>query len=138
MASRRDDKHGWVRDALADHGKSQKDLATAWGVDGAIVTRFIKTGEPELSMSRAEITANMIGMAFEEFRARIKEGLAPRTRAPLRPIAPAVARAQERATGAPDETREALAALREAVDRAQRALPPGSKIDLSIKLNDEG
>jgi hypothetical protein len=72
-------KHfGWLVTALSDRGHLQKDLAKEWGVDGAVVTRFISTGKPDLTPERQIALARMLGMDHNELIARMYEGVAPR------------------------------------------------------------
>jgi hypothetical protein len=45
-------KYGWLVTALADREHTQRDLATAWEVDDAVVSRFIATGKPKATAER--------------------------------------------------------------------------------------
>lgn len=124
------DKHGWLRQALADHGYQQKDLAKTWGIDPALVTRFIKTGFPELTNSRLQSLARMIGMPLNELSARVTEGVGPLRRyAP--PMPPVSARALP-----PQSADPILAELHEAVRGAQAARPE-YEIRVTITLRGE-
>jgi plasmid maintenance system antidote protein VapI len=46
MQARVVDRHRWLRDELMDKNLKQRDVARAWDVDDAVVSRFIKHGEP--------------------------------------------------------------------------------------------
>jgi hypothetical protein len=71
-------RFGWLVTALSDRGHMQKDLAKEWGVDDAVVTRFISTGKPDLTPERQIALAGMLGMDHNELIARMYEGVAPR------------------------------------------------------------
>lgn len=125
------DKHAWLRQALADHGYQQKDVAKAWGIDAALITRFIKTGLPELTNSRLQSLARMIDMPVAELSARLTEGVGPLRRT-LPPLPVTRARTEPAAT-----TDEILADLRDTVRRAQAALPNlVLKLTIEVRGND--
>jgi hypothetical protein len=46
--------HRWLRDPLTDKELTQRDVANALGVTDAVVSRFIRTGEPGLTVARLE------------------------------------------------------------------------------------
>lgn len=69
------DRHAWLKPALAQAGHLQKDLAFAWDVDQAVVSRFIKTGEPALTFDRAQALCRMLGISLDELNLRLQEGL---------------------------------------------------------------
>jgi hypothetical protein len=71
-------RFGWLVTALSDRGHMQKDLAKAWGIDDAVVTRFINTGKPDLTPERQIALARMLGLDHNELIARMYEGVAPR------------------------------------------------------------
>ncbi len=72
------DRHGWLRGALADAGLRQKDVAEMWSCDEAVISRFIKTGEPQLTFDRALQLSRKLNMSLDELTLRLDEGLAPR------------------------------------------------------------
>jgi hypothetical protein len=91
MAERKADRHGWIKTRLAERGYMQKDLVKAWGVTAAVVSRFIATGEPELTWDRAQSLSFMLDMSLDELKVRLTEGIAPRAAPPrLAPPARAV------------------------------------------------
>jgi hypothetical protein len=112
------DKHGWLRDALRDKSIRAKDLAEAWGVDDAVVSRFIKTGDPELTLVRALELCRLLGFDMPQLLGKM--GLhTPATKDVVK---------QEGSEGVQAE----LANLREATDRAGRVLPKGYQISVRI------
>lgn len=120
------DRHRWLRDALTDKGLRQKDLATRWQCDEAVVSRFIKTGEPELTYPRFEALTQILGIDRNELAARLAERPIPTKETYSHEPEPAPAPHRDGAAphlrAAPD-VRAVLDALRDAVDAAQRALP---------------
>jgi transcriptional regulator with XRE-family HTH domain len=65
--SRPTQSRAWIKDRLAEQGYSQRDLARAWGVSEAGVTRFcqgLENADPALS--RVVILAQMLGMTLDE------------------------------------------------------------------------
>jgi DNA-binding Xre family transcriptional regulator len=126
MAAKKE-RHAWIRDMLADRGLRAKDVATAWGVTDAVVSRFIKTGEPELTFDRATALCRMFGCTMDGLQIRIsgqatsfpfadkQKNPTFTTTAPLSADAAA-----------------ALADLREAANRAARTLPEGYQISVQI------
>lgn len=62
----------WVRDELTRAGRTQKDLAKAWGVSEASVSRWVEgTQNQDLPASRIWILGQMIGMPCEELIRRL-------------------------------------------------------------------
>lgn len=125
-------RHGWLRSALADKGLRQKDLAKLWGCDEAVVSRFVKTGDPELTWDRANTLSSKLGMSLEELKLRLQEGIAPRTRttAATRLVpngAPAVASV--------DDVAVAMADAKAAVQRLKELLPD-AQIVFQINLGE--
>ncbi len=123
------DRHGWLRGSLSDAGLRQKDVAEMWGCDEAVVSRFIKSGEPALTFDRALSLSKKLGMTLDELNVRLQEGLAPRKARP-QPIAPAVAKA-----AAGDDVSTAMLEAKAAVARLQELLPD-AKIIFQINLGD--
>jgi hypothetical protein len=132
------DRHGWLRDALSDKGYLQKDLATAWGVDGATPTTFIRSGKPELTFDRALVLAKMLEMPLDELQLRLQEGVPPgrRTAAPVIP-APRPPKAVKAAAEGeePGDKETALVALNKAVQHAIQALGV-SHIEVVLKYGE--
>lgn len=67
MSTRKNETNGWIRDALKQHGYSQRDLARAWGIADPSVSRFI-SGEEGVDppLSRAVTLATMIGITLDD------------------------------------------------------------------------
>lgn len=67
MVKRKGDRNAWVRDALKDRGYTQRDLARAWGVTEASISRFI-SGEEAVDppLSRSLALAAMLGIAIDD------------------------------------------------------------------------
>jgi hypothetical protein len=126
----KNDRHLWLRNALADKGLRAKDVASAWGVDDAVVSRFIKTGDPELTWPRAEALCRMLGIDMMQLQVKLSERLSARAAARMVPFAeapPAAAApahepmSRERSEHC-DEIIQALTHLQAAVDQASRLL----------------
>jgi hypothetical protein len=64
-------RHGWLVGALDDHGFQQRDLARAWKVDDAVVSRFINSGKPDLTPQRQMLLAQMLGMTNDQLLSRL-------------------------------------------------------------------
>lgn len=118
-------KHGWLVGALADKGLKQSDLAHEWGVDDAVVSRYISTGKPDLTPERQMILAQILSIDHNELMARLYEGLAPRRVIPrqLRPPTSPTATAL-----APSGAEAAWAEVRRAADHLQAALPDAAVV----------
>jgi hypothetical protein len=90
---RKQDRHGWIKTRLAERGYMQKDLVKLWEVTPAVVSRFIATGEPELTWERSHSLAAILDMSLDELKVRLAEGIAPRKSAkapaPLPALPPA-------------------------------------------------
>jgi hypothetical protein len=67
------ERHAWLRKALADRGYTAADLARAWKVDDAVPHRYIKTGEPKITVFRVNALAQLLEMAPKELLARLSE-----------------------------------------------------------------
>lgn len=63
----------WIRPALLDRGYQQKNIAQSWGVTHGQVSRFINYGHPELTLSRAVVLADMLGMDVNSLAEKIHE-----------------------------------------------------------------
>jgi ribosome-binding protein aMBF1 (putative translation factor) len=118
------DPHHWLRIALMDRGLAQRDIARAWGVDDAVISRFIRTGEPEMSVSRAQTLARLLNMDLTELLAKVPE----RQKSSSEPEAPAPS---------PNaETAPFLEELKAAVDKARAAMP-GYRISVRITYDED-
>jgi hypothetical protein len=136
MSAMQRDKYGWIRTALMEAGKEQKDLAKAWKCDAAVVSRWVKTGTPRLTIERAGILAGMLNMSREELLTRVEGNLAPQGGTIARavaarelPAAPAPAVALDSVLAVLDAQKEMAAAAA----RVQARLPPGLKVVFSIE-----
>jgi DNA-binding Xre family transcriptional regulator len=67
------ERHGWLRQLLAEKGLTAADAASAWGVHAAVLVRFIKTGEPRITASRVAALCRLLGMSRNEMLARLNE-----------------------------------------------------------------
>jgi hypothetical protein len=132
----RKSRHAWLRDALIDRGKMQKDVAKAWGCDEAVVSRFIRLGEPELTFQRAEVLSKMLGINLVELQTRLAEKPVPagRARATREPEPEPELDSHDPGT---NNVRRVLDEVRAAVDRARMRLPDGYRIKVSIEYGDD-
>ncbi|MGE4257246.1 MAG: hypothetical protein AB7E84_18815 [Xanthobacteraceae bacterium] len=64
-------RHGWLTGALIDKGYQQHDLAKAWKVDDAVVSRFISSGKPDLTPERQMILSQILGMTNDQLLAKL-------------------------------------------------------------------
>jgi plasmid maintenance system antidote protein VapI len=61
-------KHPWILRRLLQRGYLQADLARAWGIPQASVTRFLQGVEgQDITLRKARILAAMLGMKLEDF-----------------------------------------------------------------------
>jgi len=67
-------RHRWLLGALIDAGFSQRDVAKAWHVDDAVVSRFIATGKPDLTPERQMLLSQMLGMTNDTLLANLYGG----------------------------------------------------------------
>ncbi len=124
-------KYWWLVTALADRGHSQHDLATAWKVDDAVVSRFIATGKPKATAERIHVLAQMLHMNAGELIARLVEGLPPSSpfsKIPIGVRAENSALPRKSVEAALDEAKKAVQRLRE--------LMPDARIHFSIDYSD--
>lgn len=130
-------RHAWLVRALMDQGHTQRDLAKEWGIDDAVVTRFIATGKPDLTIERQQVLSRMLGLDHNELILRLTEGLAPRVKRPsaISKGAPPPPRDNGRILppqAAPGSELERLMnELREAAERLRHYLP-GMDIDVTF------
>jgi hypothetical protein len=68
------ENNAWLHDALADRDLLAKDVAEAWCVDDAVVSRFINIGEPELTWSRAHTLCHMLRIDMNDLARLIPPG----------------------------------------------------------------
>jgi len=67
-------RHRWLLGALINAGLSQRDVAKAWHVDDAVVSRFIATGKPDLAPERQMLLSQMLGMTNDTLLANLYGG----------------------------------------------------------------
>jgi hypothetical protein len=123
--------HGWLVRALADRGYQQRDLAKAWKVDDAVVSRFISSGKPDLTPERQMMLSQMLGMTNDQLLARLYGEMPVR-----RVIPPYPQSTPHREQTSPPVTRNSNpdlveAEIRRAVERLEELLP-GATISIHI------
>jgi hypothetical protein len=123
--------HSWLVGALADRGYQQRDLAKAWKVDDAVVSRFISSGKPDLTPERQMMLSQMLGMTNDQLLARLYGEMPVRRVIPLHPQS-----APRREQTSPPLTRNpnpdaVEAEIRRAVERLEELLP-GATISIHI------
>jgi transcriptional regulator with XRE-family HTH domain len=120
--------HGWLRGALTDRGLVAKDVAKRWGVTDGVVSRFIKTGDPEPGISRITALADLLNMTDGELIAQLREGLAPPRRAAPEParVEPAESEIENSVEALLDELKECAAKVRAAL--------PGYRVTVRVEL----
>lgn len=65
-------KTEWIKDALVARGYAQRDLAKAWGVSEASVSRFLSgTENQDLPFSRAVDLGQMLDVSMDELALRL-------------------------------------------------------------------
>jgi hypothetical protein len=118
-------RHGWLVGALDDAGFQQRDLAKAWKVDDAVVSRFISSGKPDLTPERQMIPSKMLGLTNDQLLAQLygdlpgPRGIPPRPPQPIRPAA------------ALTKSDTVEAEIQRAVERLEELLP-GATISIHI------
>jgi hypothetical protein len=124
-------RHGWLVGALDDAGYQQRDLAKAWRVDDAVVSRFISTGKPDLTPERQMMLSQMLGMTNDQLLARLYGDVPVPGVIPLHPQS-----GPHREQTSPPLTRSSNpdaieAEIRRAVGRLEELLP-GATISIHI------
>lgn len=144
--------HEWVVRALQENGYNQADLSREWGklegrpLDDAVVSRWIGTGAPKLTVGRILVLAQMLKTTSDVVMAHAAEaeGIKVRPPAPPTPVVssrPKVVVMQRHdgealhaAPGGGNDVAAALANAQEAVRRVQELLP-NAKVHFSVVLN---
>jgi hypothetical protein len=133
-------RHGWLVGALQDAGYQQRDLARAWKVDDAVVSRFITSGKPDLTPERQMMLAQMLGITNDQLLSKLYGDIPVRRIIPLRPdndqrapaLAPVPPPSQRSMPPQPitnsegpelELTTDVQREIRRAVDRLQQLLP---------------
>jgi hypothetical protein len=135
--------HGWLIGALADRGYQQRDLAKAWKVDDAVVSRFISSGKPDLTPERQMMLSQMLGMTNDQLLARLYGEVSVPGVIPLRPppvpvSGPAlvsVTPQQQVAPTHPNNHATVDVVIRRAVERLEELLGPGVRVSIHIDFN---
>jgi hypothetical protein len=125
--------HGWLVGALADHGYQQRDLARAWKVDDAVVSRFISSGKPDLTPERQMILSQMLGMTNDQLLVRLYGEVSVRRVVPLRP--PPVPTPAPAAPSREQNHATVDAVIRRCVERLEELLGPGVRVSIHIDFN---
>jgi hypothetical protein len=123
--------HGWLVGALADRGYQQRDLAKAWKVDDAVVSRFISSGKPDLTPERQMMLSQMLGFTNDQLLARLYREMPVRRLIPPHPQS-----TPHREQTSPPVTRNSNpdaveAEIRRAVEHLEELLP-GATISIHI------
>jgi hypothetical protein len=111
-------KHGWLTRALADEGYQQHDLARAWQVDDAVVSRFISSGKPDLTPERQMILSQILGLTNDQLLVRLYGDV------PLSKVIPPRARGASPSSN-PNSggIEQAHAELKRAIERLRELMP---------------
>jgi hypothetical protein len=120
-------RHGWLTGALDDAGYSQHDLALAWKVDDAVVSRFISSGKPDLTPERQMMLSKILGLTNDQLLVKLYGDATVRRALPL-------TRQQQRDQQSPQALvtvrqldgggiEEAHAELNRAIERLQQLMP---------------
>lgn len=102
-----------------------------WSCDEAVVSRFIKSGEPQLTFDRALSLSKKLEMSLDELNLRLQEGIAPRTKARAAQVDPKQPNKVEPAS----DVATAMAEANSAVQRLKELLP-NAKIVFQINLGE--
>jgi hypothetical protein len=123
-------RHGWLVGVLADRGYQQRDLAKAWRVDDAVVSRFISSGKPDLTPERQMILSQMLGMTNDQLLARLYGEISVPRVIPLRPPPMPVPAPAAPLSGQNDATVDGV--IRRCVERLEELLGPDVRVSIHI------
>jgi hypothetical protein len=112
-------RHGWLTGALQDAGYSQHDLALAWKVDDAVVSRFISTGKPDLTPERQMMLSTILGLTNDQLLIKLY-GDATISRVIPRPARGPAPSSKSNGGGSIEE---AHAELKRAIEHLQELMP---------------
>jgi hypothetical protein len=118
-------RHGWLVGALADAGYQQQDLAKAWRCDGAVVSRFIASGKPDLTPERQMILSQILNLTNDELLAKLYGSVAVRRQVTALPQSAAVN------VSVPVDVRRQI----EDCVRSLQSLLPGAKVTVNISYD---
>jgi hypothetical protein len=130
--------HGWLVGALADRGYQQRDLARAWKVDDAVVSRFISSGKPDLTPERQMLLSQMLGLTNDQLLIKLYGDMPMRRVIPLRPPpVPTPAPASQQPQQRPPEQNHATVdvVIRRCVERLEELLGPDVRVSIHIDFN---
>jgi DNA-binding Xre family transcriptional regulator len=66
--------HQWLKDVLADRNLNQVDIARAWGVDQAGISRLISDGSGlSVTTERLETLSALVGIPKDELERKFRE-----------------------------------------------------------------
>lgn len=125
--------HGWLIGALEDRGFKRSDLARAWKVDDAVVSRFVASGKPDITIDRIIVLAEMLQMPSDDLIKQLATGT-PRLTVPTKAPPPHVSPPPN---DDGDTVTDALSAAQAAVKHVQELLPH-AKVHFSVVLNNGG
>jgi len=128
--------HAWLVGALMDAGYQQRDLAKAWKVDDAVVSRFISVGKPDLTPQRQMVLAQMLKITNDALLAKLygEDRLpAPRGVTSL----PRVVVTRDEDGGEEPLPGPVQIEMRRAVERLERLLP-GAVVTINITYTSGG
>jgi hypothetical protein len=120
-------RHGWLVGALADAGYQQQDLAKAWHCDGAVVSRFIASGKPDLTPERQMILSQILGLTNDQLLAKLYGSVAVRRAVTALPSAPEAVNGVTQS----DTVQQQI----ETCVRSLQSLLPGAKVTVSISYD---
>jgi hypothetical protein len=124
--------HAWLVGALMDAGYQQRDLAKAWKVDDAVVSRFISIGKPDLTPQRQMVLAQMLNITNDALLAKLYgEDRLPAPRGVTALPHVVVSREDEQLPG------PVQIEMRRAVERLERLLP-GAIVTINITYSSGG
>jgi len=125
-------RHGWLVGALDDAGYQQRDLAKAWRIDDAVVSRFISTGKPDLTPERQMLLAQMLGMTNDQLLAKLYGEMSLPGVIQLRvpqPVTPPASQPPEQNHATVDVV------IRRCVERLEELLGPDVRVSIHIDFN---
>jgi len=128
--------HAWLVGALMDAGYQQRDLAKAWKVDDAVVSRFIASGKPDLTPQRQMILAQMLNLTNDALLSKLY-GTTPLPAARAVTALPRVVVTRDNDVNEPPLPGPVQIELRRAVERIERLLP-GAVVTINISYKSGG
>jgi hypothetical protein len=131
--------HGWLVGALADRGYQQRDLAKAWKVDDAVVSRFISSGKPDLTPERQMMLAQMLGITNDLLLKRLYGEISmpgvyrlhPR---PV-PISAPASRREEQQQQLKTHRDDVVDAVHRAIEHLETLLGPTARVSIHIDFD---